>query len=410
MHAPLTRRAFSLGALAWCAGAGAQPVPESAESTDAPETLETPEAPPDAPPVSRPYADHEKALLWAEETARARGLDAAWAREVIASAWFNPDVQRLMRPAAYNQASSAARNWRAYRKRFLTPVHLQAGARFWQANRPALARAEAQFGVPAAVIVGILGVETIYGRNMGRFRVLDALATLAFDFPQEHPRARQRQVFFARELAHFLVLCQRNQLLPGQPEGSYAGAMGLPQFMPSSWLQYAVDFDGDGRIDLWGSAADAIGSVANYFRAFGWRPGLPTHYAARLQPQADMRALLAHDILPTFSPASLAAQGVLMPEQAQEHDGPLALIELQNGDASEPGNEPLYVAGTENFYAITRYNWSAYYAMAVIELGQQVAEKMDGKTSGKTVAKTGAKAATKSVAKPARKPGKSARK
>ncbi len=355
----LTRRRFALGALAWCASGRAQPTPEA----------------PQAEPYA--YATHENALLWAEEAARRHGLDAAWARQTIASAWFNPGVQRLMRPAAYNQASSASRNWRAYRKRFLTPTHLQTGARFWQANHATLARAEAQFGVPAAAIMGILGVETIYGRNVGKYRVLDALATLAFDFPQEHPRAHQRQIFFARELAHFLVLCQRNRLEPGLPEGSYAGAMGLPQFMPSSWLQYAVDFDGDGRIDLWNSPADAIGSVANYFRAFGWRPGLPTHYAVQLQPQADLRALLAHDILPTFSPAEMAALGVTLPEEAHQSAGPLALIELQNGDPARPGNEPDYVAGTENFYVITRYNWSAYYAMAVIELGQQLAQARD---------------------------------
>ena len=168
----LTRRRFALGALAWCASGRAQPTPEA----------------PQAEPYA--YATHENALLWAEEAARRHGLDAAWARQTIASAWFNPGVQRLMRPAAYNQASSASRNWRAYRKRFLTPTHLQTGARFWQANHAALARAEAQFGVPAAAIMGILGVETIYGRNVGKYRVLDALATLAFDFPQEHPRAR----------------------------------------------------------------------------------------------------------------------------------------------------------------------------------------------------------------------------
>jgi membrane-bound lytic murein transglycosylase B len=148
--------------------------------------------------------------------------------------------------------------------------------------------------------------------------------------------------------------------------------MGLPQFMPSSWSHYAVDFDGDGRIDLFNSPADAIGSVANYFKAFQWKTGMPTHYPVTLMPgQADMDALLAPDILPTFSVEAFTAKGAQLSGPALQHTGPLALIELRNGDEA-----PSYVAGTENFYAVTRYNWSSYYAMAVIELGQAVADRM----------------------------------
>jgi membrane-bound lytic murein transglycosylase B len=157
--------------------------------------------------------------------------------------------------------------------------------------------------------------------------------------------------------------------------GSYAGAMGLPQFMPSSWVRFAVDFDGDDKIDLWSSPADAIGSVASYFKAFNWQTGMPTHYPVSFdKTRLDMDALMAPDILPTFSVASFQAKGAVLEGAALAHTGPLALVELQNG--AEP---PSYVAGTDNFYAITRYNWSSYYAMAVIELGEAVAREMPSK-------------------------------
>ena len=151
--------------------------------------------------------------------------------------------------------------------------------------------------------------------------------------------------------------------------GSFAGAMGMPQFMPSSWVKYAIDFDGDGKVDLFNSTADVIGSVANYFKAFNWQPDMPTHYPVTFdKSKLDLDTLMAPDILPTFSVASFSAKGAVLQGDALKHAGPLALIELQNA-----GAESTYVAGTENFYAITRYNWSSYYAMAVIELGREIA-------------------------------------
>ena len=309
--------------------------------------------------------------IWAQDAARRLQLDADWVQKTIAQTQRLPVIEKWVLPPT----SPVAKDWSAYRARFIEPVRIQAGLRFWQKHRDTLDRAEREYGVPAAIIVGIIGVETLYGQNTGNFRVVDALGTLAFHFPQAHPRAAERQAFFRSELEQFLLLTSRSGADPLAIRGSYAGALGLPQFMPSSWSKFAVDFDGDGRIDLFGSPADAIGSVANYFKAFQWRTGMPTHYPVTLTPgQTDMDSLMAPDILPTFSVASFVGKGAALEGAALSHTGPLALIELRNGS-----NPPSYVAGTENFYAITRYNWSSYYAMAVIELAEAVAREMQNK-------------------------------
>jgi len=314
---------------------------------------------------------NEAVSLWANEAAQRLNLDPAWVQKTMQKAQRLPLVEKLVLPAA----SPAAKDWGAYRARFIEPIRIQAGARFWLRHRATLEKAASEFGVPASIIVGIIGVETLYGQNTGNFRVLDALGTLAFHFPQAHPRAAERQAFFRGELEQFLLLTSRSGANPLAVRGSYAGALGLPQFMPSSWAKFAVDYDGDGRIDLFTSPADAIGSVANYFKAFQWRPGMPTHYPLTLTPgKTDMDGLLAPDILPTFSVTQFVGKGAALEGAALQHPGPLALIELRNGP-----NEPSYVAGTENFYAITRYNWSSYYAMAVIELAEAVAREMHGK-------------------------------
>jgi membrane-bound lytic murein transglycosylase B len=315
-----------------------------------------------------PYAQREDAMLFADEVASRRNLDGAWVQRMIGQAQNLPVVTRLMQPAPPGQP----KNWRVYRSRFIDPVRIAAGVRFWQENRRTLERAEQEYGVPAETIVGIIGVETIYGQNMGDFRVIDALATLAFDFPTSHPRAAERTKYFRGELEQFLAWHAANRSDPLRPRGSYAGAWGMPQFMPTSLAQWGVDYDGDKAVDLANSTEDVIGSVANYFKGYGWNPGMPTHYPVRFDPaKLDLEALLAPDILPTFTVASFQAKGAVLEGAALEHKGPLALIELQNG-----GDPPTYVAGTENFYVITRYNWSSYYAMAVIELGREVREAL----------------------------------
>jgi membrane-bound lytic murein transglycosylase B len=311
-----------------------------------------------------PYATRDDAMRLADEIAERRGLDRDWVRAAIGSARLLPGVARLMQPAP----AGTVKNWSVYRGRFIDPVRIQAGARFWRRNAVTLARAEAEFGVPAEIIVGVLGVETIYGRHMGNFRVIDALATLAFDFPGAHPKAGERQAFFRGELESFLSAQSRAGADPMLPVGSYAGATGMPQFMPSSIAKYAVDYDGDSRIDLVNDSVDAIGSVANYFKAFGWQPGVPPVFAVSFgESQAAKDVLLAPDIVPTFSADAFVAGGALLDDEARQFGGLLALIELPNG--SDP---PSYVAGTRNFYVITRYNWSSFYAMSVIELGRAV--------------------------------------
>jgi membrane-bound lytic murein transglycosylase B len=319
------------------------------------------------------YANREDAMQMADDIAERRDLDKAWVRNAIGQARNIGQISRLMQPAP----KGTAKNWRVYRSRFIDPVRIKAGVKFWQDNAATLIKAEKEYGVPAEIIVGIIGVETIYGRDTGSYRVIDALTTLTFDFPASHPRAAERQAFFKGELEHFLSLTSRSEVDPLSLRGSYAGAMGLPQFMPSSWVKYAIDFDEDGKVDLFTSPADVIGSVANYFKAFKWQPGMPTHYPVNFDAaKLDFDALIAPDILPTFSVASFTAKGAVLSAAGSAHAGPLALIELQNGDPSIAGNAPSYVAGTENFYAITRYNWSSYYAMSVIDLGREVSLQM----------------------------------
>ena len=293
-------------------------------------------------------------------------LPKAWVQQKIASARLLPQVQQMVLPPI----SPTAKNWQAYRARFLQTQRIQAGVAFARKYAEELNRAEASYGVPSAYVLGVLGVETFFGQHQGQFKVLDALATLSIAFPKEHPYASERQAFFESELGHHL------QQLRGQPSlknqlGSFAGASGWPQFMPSSIAKFAVDFDGNRRIDLSRSPVDAIGSVAHYFQAYGWHTGMPTHFEVKVNAtEADLAALLAPDIVPSWSLAHLQDKGVEVLD-ASGYAQPLALVQLFNADEA-----PSYVAGTENFFVITRYNRSSYYALAVIELGEAVAKAL----------------------------------
>lgn len=307
------------------------------------------------------YADRSDAVQLADELARRHDLPTQWVRDAIAEARYREVVGKLIMPAA----NPGAKNWAAYRSRFVEPQRLRAGQRFWQVHASDLQRAEARYGVPAHIIAGVIGVETLYGRDTGRFRVLDALTTLSLDFPKGRS---DRSAFFRQELGEFLLMCREQGLEPNQVLGSFAGAIGWPQFMPSSIRRHGVDFDGDGHIDLMNSPSDAIGSVANFLAAHGWQAQWPTHFPVQPPssgPQLD--ALLAPDIRPTFTASQMQELGARLPQNAMNHPGPLAMVLLHNA-----GKPPTIIAGTRNFYAITRYNQSSYYALAVIELGQAI--------------------------------------
>jgi membrane-bound lytic murein transglycosylase B len=307
------------------------------------------------------YALRQDVRDFAAEVAERRQWPAEWVLAQLAQARLQPTAQRLMMPAP----AGSAKNWAAYRDRFVEPQRVMAGVRFWQDNAEALQRAEERYGVPAQIVIGIIGVETFYGRVTGNFRVLDVLATLAFDFPSGRS---DRSPFFREQLEEFLLMCRREGLDPAQVKGSFAGAIGLPQFMPGSLNRFAVDFDGDGRIDLQNNAADVIGSVAHYLAEHGWQRGMAPYYEVGVPVDSRQRAtLLQPDILPSFSAEQMLALGASLDDAGRAHSGLMALVELQNGAAA-----PSYVAGTQNFYAVTRYNWSSYYAMAVITLGQAV--------------------------------------
>jgi len=314
--------------------------------------------------VGKAFGNSMEVHQLALEIAQKHQLPPLYVQQQIAGAHVLPQILPLVMPPS----SPQVKNWQAYRARFLTETRIQAGVRFWREHTLQLDRAFAQTGVEPRYIVGILGVETFYGEHQGKYKLIDALSTLSLNFPKGHPQGAERQAFFQDELGYFLKQ-QRTQPANKPVLGSYAGASGWPQFMPSSVAKFAVDFDGDGRIDLRNSAADAIGSVANYFKNFGWQPGMPTHFAVDVQAvsESDLAALLAPDIVPSWSAAHLADKQALLADEGKLFSGPLALVQLHNANEA-----PFYVAGTENFFVITRYNRSSYYALAVIELGLAV--------------------------------------
>lgn len=266
-------------------------------------------------------------------------------------------LEKIAKPAE-------AMPWYKYRKIFLTEARIQAGVKFWRDNAVALSKAEQRFGVPPEIVTAIIGVETFYGKYTGKYRVLDALSTLAFAYPP-------RSAFFLSELENFLLLCREQNLNPAMPLGSYAGAMGMPQFMPSSFRSYAVDFDGDHKADLWHGKVDVIASVANYFHQHHWQPGQPV--AVPMTASGDAyKPKIKSSLKPDLSLDELESLNlkITVPLPLSEK---IKILELNQ----EQGVE--LWATLENFYVITRYNHSALYAMAVYQLSQSILAKQ-GKT------------------------------
>ena len=284
------------------------------------------------------------------------GIETTDLERVMGAVQYQPVVVRLTTPMP-SSAPSPARSYANYRAKFLTPELISAGTQFWTQNAAYLERAEQEYGVPPEVILGILGVETRYGQNTGSFRAVDALATIAFD-------GARRQDFFRGELEQLLLLAREKGVDALGIKGSYAGAVGLPQFMPSSYRRYAVDYDGDGVIDLRGSAADAIGSVANYIREFGWIPDEPARAPVRLLPGSE--ADLVSGLDRVYELLDVQGRGVVFSGR-DPPEGPISIFELPT-----PGKPSKYYAGFNNFEVVTRYNRSTFYASAVLELADAI--------------------------------------
>jgi membrane-bound lytic murein transglycosylase B len=308
------------------------------------------------------FNEWQEVRTFEDDMVARHGFDRTALDELVRKLRYVESAVTLMKPAPPGKP----KNWHAYRERFIEPIRIRAGVRFWDENADTLARAERQYGVPAEIIVGLLGIETLYGRDTGRFRVLDALATLAFAYP-ETPNRAGRMAFFRSELENTLVLARETGIDPLSLSGSFAGAVGMPQFMPGNILKYGVDFNGDGRIDLSGSSADAIGSVANFLARHGWNrnDGGPLVYPAEVSPSRSWESLVG-GLSPRYRPDELSTAGVtthagLLPERLY------GLVDLQNGaEATE------YWVASDNFFAITNYNRSYFYAMSVIDLGRAI--------------------------------------
>ena len=302
--------------------------------------------------AGRPLADRPDVQAFIREMVARHGFNAAQLRTTFARAHAQPSIIAAMSKPA------EAKPWYAYRAIFVNPKRIQGGVEFWRANAAALTEAERIYGVPPEIVVAIIGVETQYGGNMGKYRVLEALATLAFDYPR-------RAAYFRKELENFLLLARAEGIDPLAPRGSYAGAMGYGQFMPGSFQSFAVDFDGDGHRDLWRNPRDAIGSVANYFKKNGWRGGEPVATPARVEG-SRYPALVSRQLgQPKDSVASLRAQGVVPLEPVSDAQSAM-LLEFEDRDGPE------YWLGFDNFYVITRYNRSQLYAMAAYQLSQAI--------------------------------------
>lgn len=296
-----------------------------------------------------------------DEMSEQHGFDRDALREQLRKVQYRDEVVRLINPPP----AGKAKNWTAYRDRFVEPRRLSAGASFWSQHEAALSRATAEFGVPAEIIVGILGVETIFGQQTGKFSVMDALTTLAFAYPDTANR-EARMNYFRSELKQVLLYARESNSDPFDLKGSFAGAIGWPQFMPGSIRRFAVDFDGDGRIDLRQSPVDAIGSIASFLSRHGWTAGQPLVFPARVTTDAAWPAMLDQGLQARYSLQELTQAGVVVPDSTPATAN-YGLIYLQDGERPVQ-----YWIGTNNFYAITQYNRSYYYAMAVIELGQAI--------------------------------------
>jgi membrane-bound lytic murein transglycosylase B len=300
-------------------------------------------------------ADYDNAPL-VNEFINEMTRDYGFASEQLVSLFSGVERKQAILDAI-SRPAERVKPWSEYRPIFITDSRIARGVDFWREHEEALRKAEQEYGVPAEMIVSIIGVETFYGGNTGSYRVVDALSTLAFDYPPRAP-------FFRKELREFLMLTREEQVDPLTLKGSYAGAMGLPQFMPSSFRAYAVDFDGDGHINIWTNPTDAIGSVASYFKRHGWQPGKPVASRATVKgEQADQG--LTQGLDPVSTVGQLRALGWSTQDTLSD-ELPVTAFRLEGAEGPE------YWMGLPNFFVITRYNRSVMYAMAVNQLAERL--------------------------------------
>ena len=318
------------------------------------------------------YADHPEAASFIQTMVQKHGLDERFVKAMLAQAEMQPGVLKAILPPADPRVKS----WKNYRARFLDEIRIRNGLKFWREHEQTIETASEKYGVPQEVIVAIIGVETIYGRITGSVPTLSALATLAFDYPP-------RRALFLRELEELFLLSQEQSTTPLAWRGSFAGALGLPQFLPSSYRRFAVDFDGDGKVDLMDSPADAIGSVAHFLKQHGWASGGPVAVKV-LAAGDDLKKLADAGIEPKLSSEEVADYRI-KPQAAVPAGERFAVIDLVTPDQATE-----YWLGFQNFYVITRYNRSSFYAMSVLHLAQTLKEARENRdTRGK-----GGKAAT----------------
>lgn len=299
------------------------------------------------------YDQHERFKEFASELETEHSIPATQT-----AAWLK-DAKRLESVLkAISRPAEKTKTWADYRKIFLTEKRISQGKQFLKDNAELLAKAEKEFGVPKEIITAVIGVETFYGQRQGSYRVLDSLSTLAFDYP--------KRSLFWRELKQFFVMTQEQKIAPGDVKGSYAGAMGYGQFIPSSYRRYAIDYDGDHQKDLWTNKADAIGSVANYFKRHGWKAGQDVTQRVRVEG-SDYKDAVNDRLKPKWKVSELKALGV-NPTKPVADDASATLVKLIGENGAE------FWLGNHNFYVITRYNHSRLYAMAVYQLSLAVKE------------------------------------
>ena len=300
------------------------------------------------------FLDRAEVRTYFDELSQSNGFSKKYLEEIFLNHKPNLKILELMSRPAEKRLE-----WHEYRKILVDERRVSLGIRFWEDNLKALEDAERVFGVSPEVIVAIIGVETRYGKIMGSFLVVQALATLAFDFPS-------RADFFRKELTNYLILTRSQNLDPLSLKGSYAGAMGYGQFMPSSYQAYAVDFDGDGFKDIWNNKADAIGSVANYFSEHGWQGDGPVIVRGYKQTGSETSIKANVSLKPSILAGELKKEGI---DSSLADSTEVALFLMQ----AEGGEE--YWLGLNDFYVITRYNHSSMYALAVHQLSQELREK-----------------------------------